>query len=136
MGINRGEVSEVKETPGWKRIRVQVGSGVIDTVGPKETAKACEMKEMARSKRGIGFVAAKGSRIKNYGEQKITRYTGEDEGVSLRIHCEDAKKVLGSVHKMNMGGNAVVLGGDKSYTQIKETSEKTRTNYEQGQFVV
>ncbi len=40
------------------------------------------------------------------------------------------KKVLGSVHKMNVGGNVVVLGGDESYAQNKETSEKTQTNDE------
>ncbi len=50
--------------------------------------------------------------------------------------CVDAKKVLGSVHKMNMGGNVVVLGGDISYVQNKETSKKTRINHEQGQYVM
>ncbi len=39
------------------------------------------------------------------------------------------KKVLGSVHKMNVGGNVVVLDGDESYMQNKETSKKTRINY-------
>ncbi len=45
----------------------------------------------------------------------------------------DAKKVLGSARKMNVGGNVVALDGDKIYTQSKETSEKSRSNYEQGQ---
>jgi hypothetical protein len=61
--VNRGEVNEVKETPGWVRIRVQIESGAVDTVGPKEIAKAFEMKETAMSKIGIGFVAASGSGI-------------------------------------------------------------------------
>ncbi len=37
---------------------------------------------------------------------------------------------------MNMGGNVVVLDGDKSYVQNKETYEKIRINYEQGQSVM
>ncbi len=53
-------------------------------------------------------------------------YTEDGEGVSLRIQCVDAKKVSGSVHKMNMGGNVVVLDGKRSYLQNKETNEKTR----------
>ena len=48
------------------------------------------------------------------------------------IQRTDVRKVLGSVHKMNMGGNVVVLDGDKSYTQNEEADEKTRINYEQG----
>ncbi len=36
---------------------------------------------------------------------------------------------------MKMGGNAVVLGGDESYMQNKEPDEKTRVDYEQGQYV-
>ncbi len=43
--------------------------------------------------------------------------------------------MLGSVHKSNMGGNGVVLDGDKSYMQNKETNNKNRINYEQGQRV-
>ncbi len=38
--INRGEVNEVTETPGWERLRVQIDSGAIDTVGPEEIARA------------------------------------------------------------------------------------------------
>ena len=67
-------------------------------VGPKEIAKAFEMKETAMSRRGIGYIAADGSWIKNYGQKNIVGYT-----FSLRMQCADVKKVLGSVHKMNGG---------------------------------
>ncbi len=36
---------------------------------------------------------------------------------------------------MNMGGNVVVLDGERSYMQSKETNEGARINYEQGQCV-
>ncbi len=49
------------------------------TVGPKEIARAFEMKETAMSKRGVGFVAANGSGIKNYGEKKIVVSPHEDD---------------------------------------------------------
>ena len=54
----------------------------------------------------------------------------------MRNQRADVKKVLGSVHKMNVGGNVVVLDGERSYTQNKETGRKTRINYEQGQYVM
>ncbi len=41
-----------------------------------------------------------------------------------------------SVRKINVGGNVVVLGGDRSYTQNKKTGQKTRFKYEDGQFVM
>ena len=99
--ITRGEVNEVRETPGWERIRVQTDSGAIDTVGPTEIAKACEMKDMIMSRRGIGFAVANGSGIKNYGEKKILGHTKDGEGVSLRTQLSDVKKAFDSVHKMN-----------------------------------
>ncbi len=108
----------------------------IDTVGPKEIARAFEMKETAMSRRGIGSVAAIGGGIKNYGEKKIIGYAEDGEGVSLRMQHADEKKVLGSVRKMNLGGNVVVLDGSWSSVQNKETNEKTRINYDQGQYVV
>ena len=75
--ITRGEVNKVRETPGWERIRVQIDSGAIDTVGPKEIAKAFEMKETIMSRRGIGCVAANSSWIKNYGEKKVVGHMEE-----------------------------------------------------------
>ncbi len=114
----------------------QVDSGAIDTVGPNEIARPFEVKEPAVSRRGVGFVAASGSKIKNYGDKRIIGHTEDGEGVSLRIQRAGVKKVLGSVRKMIMGGIVVALDGDRIYVQKKETSKKTRINYEQGQYVM
>ncbi len=57
----------------------------IDTVGPKEIAKAFKMRENAMSKRGLGYVAANGSKIKNYGEKRIVGYTESEDGMSMKI---------------------------------------------------
>ena len=64
------EVNEVRATPGWERVRIQIDSGAIDTVGPKDIAGAFKMRKTEMSKRGIGLVAANGSGIKNYGRRK------------------------------------------------------------------
>ncbi len=52
----------------------------IDAVGPNQFAKAFEMKATIVSRRGVGFVAANESWIKNYGE-KIIGYVEDGEGV-------------------------------------------------------
>ena len=115
---------------------MQVDSGAIDTVGSKGVAKAFALRETAMSKKGIGFVAANGSEIKNYGEKRVVGYTEEGEGVSLRVTCADVDKALGSVHRFNSGGNVVVLDGGRSYMQNKATGQKTRIEYENGQYVM
>ncbi len=43
--------------------------------------------------------------------------------------------MLGSAHKMNMGGNAVVLDGN-SYTQYRDSGRKTRMEHEGDQHVM
>ena len=76
--------------------------------------------------KGVGFIAANGSGIKNVGEKKIVRYTESGVGFGMQVQCADVKKVLGSVHKMNMGGHVVVLDGEKSYMQNKKSHQGTR----------
>ncbi len=45
--------------------------------GPKGMAGAFKMSESEMSRKGIGFVAANGSGIKNYGEKMIVGYTDD-----------------------------------------------------------
>ena len=119
---------------GWERIRVQVDSGAIDTVAPKHVAKAFSLMETKMSKKGIGFIAANGSEIKIHGEKKVVGYTDDGEAVAMRMTCADVQKVLGSVHRMNMGGNKVVLDGERRYMENK-TSQKTNIHFEAGQYI-
>jgi hypothetical protein len=132
-GSNR-EINEVRA--GWERIRVQVDSGAIDTVAPKDVAKKFALRETPASRRGVGFVAANGSKIKNYGERKVTGYTDEGTAISMRMTCADVHKVLGSVHKMNQGGNLVVLDGKYSYMKNKASGQRTKIHYEDGQYIM
>ena len=88
------------------------------------------------SKKGIGYVAASGSGSKNHGEKLIAGYTDEGESICMKVQCADVKKVLCSVHKMNLGGNVVVLDGGKSYMQNKESRQRAKIHYEDGQYVM
>ncbi len=54
----------------------------------------------------------------------------------MRVQCADVTKVLFLVHKMNLGGSVVVLDGVNSYMQNKESGQKTRIDYEEGQCVM
>jgi hypothetical protein len=136
--IDRGgrelEVNEVSH--GWERVKVQVDSGAIDTVAPKSVAQAFSLMKTTMSESGVGFVAANGSKIENYGERRVVGYTDEGEAVGMRMTCADVQKVLGSVHRMNMGGNKVVLDGGRSYMENRETGKRTKIHYEGGQYIM
>ena len=45
------EVTDEVKFPGWEKVKVQVDSGAVDTVTPKDTAKAYEVKPTKASKR-------------------------------------------------------------------------------------
>ena len=132
--VNGNEVSQLMH--GWERIRVQVDSGAIDTVAPRSVGKAFNLRETVMSKNNVGFVAANGSKISNFGERTVTGCTDDGEAVSKRMTCADVHKVLGSVHRMNRGGNMVVLDGDESYLENKHTRRRTKIHYEHGQYIL
>ena len=67
-GRGAGEINEVHMKNGWEKVRVQVGSGAIDTVAPREVAAGLPIRETRAAKTGLGYVAANGSEIETYGE--------------------------------------------------------------------
>jgi hypothetical protein len=138
FSVDRGdrekEINQVSR--GWERIKVQVDSGAIDSVAPKDIASAFSLMKTRMSEAGVGFVAANGSKIDNYGEKQVVGYTEEGDAVGMRITCADVHKVLGSVHKMNMGGNRVILDGSRSFMENKMSGKRTKIHYEDGQYIL
>ncbi len=106
--------NDVRATPGWERIWVQILPEAIYILGPKEVANTFEIKETLVSRRGAGYVAASGSDVNNYGEKKTVGHTdgGTDdgEGVSSRVQCADVKKALGAAPQDEPGRQCGGLG--------------------------
>jgi hypothetical protein len=121
---------------GWERLKVQVDSGAIDTVAPLDIASAFSVMKTRMSEAGVGFVAANGSKIENFGERQVVGYTDEGDSVGMRMTVADVHKCLGSVHKMNMGGNKVVLDGPRSFMENRQSGKRTKIHYENGQFIL
>ena len=107
---------------------MQIDSGAVDTVAPRHVARAFKLCETKAS--------TNKSKIDNFGERKVSGYTEDGTMILLRMTCADVRKVLGSVHRMNKGGNIVVLDGPSSYKQNKRTGQKNKIRYENGQYVV
>ena len=93
------------------------------------------MRSTPASRAGKTYMAANGSKIENYGEKKVVGYTDDWTGISMTMQCADVRKTLASAHRMNQGGNKVVLDGTNSYIYHKAAGSTTPITYEDGQYV-
>ena len=123
-----------QDREGFEKIRIQVDSGAVDTVGPKSVGRAFEIKKTAASKSGRHYVAANGSAIKNYGERLIKGETENGLRVSMPLQIADVRKVLMSTHRMNETGLKVVLDGNESFFIEKKSGKITPIKYEGGKY--
>ena len=130
------EVGPINAIEGdWERIKVNVDSGAIDWVTNANTAKASGIKHTKASKTGVGYRAANGTKIENYGEKMLQGYTDDWTPVKVAMQVTDVNKTLGSVYRMNQCGNAVMLDGNDSYVLDKKSGKKTQIILDNGQFV-
>lgn len=129
------ELNEVSHDGEWEKIRVQVDSGAFDWVTPKSTAASIPIKETESSKKGMNYVAANGTEIKNFGEKVVKGVSDEGFEISAKMQVADVKRTLGSVVSMNKTGNRVVLDGNESYVQNKKTGKKIKISLEGNQYV-
>ena len=128
------EIFNVGRDKGWEKIRVQIDSGAVDTVGPKEIGQAFKIRPTKASKDGRNYVAANGSVIKNWGERLVRGETEEGIKVTMPIQIADVKRVLMSVHKLNQAGLIVVLDGKFSYFKEKLSGKTTKLHYSGGRY--
>ena len=54
----------------------------------------------------------------------------------MRVQCAHVNRVVCSVHKINLGGNVIVLYADKSNMQNMTTMMTTKIEYEDGQYIM
>ena len=97
--VERGCINEV--SGGWEKIKVSLDAGAIDWVTNKETAKAFKIRETETSKAGLGYRAANGTKIENYGERVVEGFTEGWEPVAVAMQIAEVNKTLGSAFRMN-----------------------------------
>ena len=67
-----------------------------------------------QSKSDVGFVAANGSRMKNYGSTEI-KFNNQGKAMCMNFHITDVHKPLASVTRIVEAGNRVVFGPEEFY---------------------
>ena len=109
---------------------IGIDSGAVDTVGPKDIGLQFPIKPTKESELGLGYRAANGSPIKNYGERILKGQTTEGQGLVMKMTVAQVSKVLASVAKICECGNTVVFDEDGRY--IKDKTQARPPQYTKG----
>jgi hypothetical protein len=133
---NKGGINLAGNKQGWERVEVQIDSGAIDTVAPKGVGGHLPIRETEAVRKNMGYVAANGTKIANYGERVLRGTTNDGATVSMAVQVADVSRTLGSVNHMNKAGNVVVLDGHESYTLNKSTGRITDIKWNEGKFIM
>ena len=112
-------------------------SGAGDTVGPEEEFSDYPTNPSPGSIRGLHYVAAGGTKIRNTGQKRVLIFTKEKQLRWCTIQIAKVKKTLGSESKNNDHGFDVVYSKSKgSYMEHEASGERTALRRERGVFVL
>jgi hypothetical protein len=118
-----------------RRGKVTIDSGAEVSIWPAAHVAWENVVPTKESEMGIGFVAANGSRMNNYGGTQVT-FEKNGKTKAMNFEVTDCKKPLASVAKIVDKGNKVVFDKDESYILNKLTGEKIILERERGTFVM
>jgi hypothetical protein len=117
--------------------KITIDSGAEESVYPKAMVDEKDLVETDASKKGMGFVAANGSKMKNYGAVKV-KFQSEGKNRSMNFHVTDVQKPLGAVCRIADKGNFVCFGPNPNDNFIMniESGEKMWMKRERGTYVI
>ena len=115
--------------------KVTVDSGAEASVWPVSSVAWSNVFETEDSRKGIGFVAANGTRMENYGGTQV-KFEKDGERKAMNFQVTDCKKPLASVAKIIEKGNRVVFDEEGSFILNKATGKKIKLERERGTFVM
>jgi len=118
-----------------RRGKVTIDSGAEDSVWPVTHVDWDKVVATEASEKGIGFIAANGGRMNNYGGTKV-EFEKDGKKKSMNFQVTDCKKPLASVSKIVDKGNRVVFDSQGSYIQNKETGEIMKLERDRGTYIM
>jgi hypothetical protein len=132
LELNAVEARQAQK--GW----ITVDSGAGESVWPVSWIKDWKrVQESDESKRGIGFVAANGGRMKNFGRTKID-FQNDGKSRSMGFHVTEVKKPSEAVSRIIDKGNKVHFGpkDEDNFIENMKTGEKIMMKRENGTFAI
>jgi len=120
-----------------QKSKITIDSGAEESVWPIDQVNEDMLVETEASRKGIGFVAANGSKMKNHGAIQV-KFENEGKPMSMNFHATSVKKPLGAVCRIAERGNIVCFGPTAKDNFIKnlETNEKIFMKRERGTYVL
>ena len=118
-----------------KKGKVTVDSGAEESVWPSTHVNWEKVKETEDSRKGIGFIAANGVKMPNYGSTQVD-FKKDGKVKRMNFAVTDCKKPLASVSRIVDKGNRVVFDDDESYILNKKTGERIMLERERGTYVM
>ena len=93
--------------------------------------------ETEASKNNIGFMAANGAKMKNFGAVKV-EFENKGKPMSMKFHATTVKKPLGAVCRITECGNTVCFGAkpEDNFIMNLKSKEKNYMKRERGTYVL
>ena len=108
------------------RGKITVDSGAGESVWPKDLLKEVKIEESAQSLNGGGFLAANGTRMKNYGKKHIRFDSGDGPEKAMSFQVTDVRKPLAAVSRIVDRGNKGQFGPRPEDNFIENILSKER----------
>ena len=116
--------TKVQNGEKWIKVEAVVDSGTVATLSPPGIISEEDLKQTEWSKKGVGWTAADGGKIRNMGEGAIEAVSEEGINVDMTAQVGDkVGKILLAASKMAEAGNAVLLNVDREL--IKRLARET-----------
>ena len=132
LEVNNVEARRAQK--GW----ITIDSGAGESVWPVSwIGDWRKVEESDESRKGVGFVAANGGRMENFGKTKI-EFGNEGKARSMGFHVTEVKKPLAAVSRIIDKGNKVQFGpkDEDNFIENIRTGERIQMRRENGTFAI
>jgi hypothetical protein len=120
-----------------RKSKITIDSGAEESVWPIGQVDEKDLGETEASRNDIGFVAANGARMKNFGALKV-EFENKGKPMQMNFHATSVKKPLAAVCRITDCGNKVCFGPrpEDNYILNIETQEQIFMTRERGTYVL
>jgi len=131
------EINLVEGGAGKGKSKITIDSGAEESVWPIGEVGDRELIETEASRNNVGFIAANGAKMKNFGALKVD-FSNDGKPLSMKFHATNVKKPLAAVCRITQCGNRVCFGPrpEDNYIENVETNEKIQMKKERGTYVL
>ena len=138
QGMQQPREREINIVEGQgKKSKITIDSGAEESVWPIDQVNEEDLVETEASRNDIGFVAANGARMKNFGALKVDFRKG-GKPMSMNFHATNVKKPLAAVCRITECGNKVCFGPqpEDNYIMNVQTNEVILMKRDRGTYVL